>query len=248
MHLEEFSEGSSLLHNLDPRVKIIIFWVLSILCVRSAGWKEPTLYLIYSSFLILLGRIKARPLISRLIFANFFIFFIWLFIPFSYPGTPYFMIGPFSISKDGVHYALSITLKCNAIILATITLLSTSSVLSLAHAMIHFKVPRKLVTLFFLFYRYITVIHDEYLKIRRAASLRAFVPGTNIHTYRTYAYMIGGILIKSYERAEEVYRAMLCRGFKGNFPLLETLYTKKRDLIFIIVSILIFIIFWIQGR
>lgn len=246
MHLEEFSEGSSFLHRADPRVKILVFTIFSILCAVATGIKTPMLYFLYSLTLLAIAKLKLKLLISRLFIANFFIAFIWLFVPLSYPGNPYISVGSIKLSMEGVNYALSITIKCNAIILATITLLSTSSVFSLAHAMLHLKIPRKLVTIFFLFYRYITVIHEEYIKIKKAVALRGFVPKTNIHTYKTYAYIIGGMLIKSYERAEEIYKTMLCRGFKGYFPLFEHFQIRKSDIIFGVISILIFILFWVK--
>jgi len=246
MHLEEFSEGESFLHKADPRLKIIVFSIFSILCAIANGLKTPALFLIYSVFSVFVAHLKLRPLFSRLFIANIFIFFIWIFVPISYPGNPYIQLWRIRINHEGLYYALSITIKANAIIIATITLLGTSTINSLAHAMLHLKAPRKLVTVFFLFYRYITVIHDEYLKIRRAALVRGFVPKTNIHTYKTYAYMVGGMLIKSYERAEEIYRAMLCRGFHEFFPLFEHFYTSKSDIIFSVLSIFIFILFWIS--
>ncbi|MCX7988019.1 MAG: cobalt ECF transporter T component CbiQ [Thermodesulfovibrio sp.] len=247
MHLEEFSEGNSFFHKADPRVKILVFTLFSVLCAISSGIKIPLFYLLYSLTLLLFARIKIKPLISRLLVANFFIAFIWIFIPITYPGNPYITLGSIKISHAGLNYALSITIKCNAIIIATITLLSTSSIFSLAHAMLHLKIPTKLVTVFFLFYRYITVIHDEYLKIKRAVSLRGFIPKTDIHTYKTYAYIIGGMLIKSYERAEDIYKAMLCRGFKGYFPLFEHFYMKKSDIIFGVISTLIFVLIWVKS-
>jgi len=247
MHLEEFSEGSSFLHRADPRLKIIVFSIFSVLCATATGVERPALFLIYSVFLVLIARLRINLLFSRLFMANFFIFFIWIFVPFSYPGNPYISVGGLKISYEGLLYALSITIKANAIIIATITLLSTSSVNSLAHAMLHLKTPKKLVTVFFLFYRYITVIHDEYVKIKRAVLARGFVPKTNIHAYKTYAYIISGMLIKSYTRAEEIYKAMLCRGFQGFFPLFEHFHTRKSDIIFSVVSILIFILFWVKN-
>lgn len=244
MHLEKFSEGYSFLHRADPRFKIIIFILFSVLCATASGLKIPLLCLVYSLILLLIGKLKLKPLTSRLFVANSFIAFIWFFIPLSYNQAPYLEIGVLKISQEGLFYALSITLKCNAIILSTIALLSTSSVFSLAHAMLHLKMPTKLVTVFFLFYRYISVIHDEYLRIRKAAILRGFVPKNNIHTYKTFAYIIGGMLIKSYERAEEIYKAMLCRGFTGYFPLFEHFKTQKSDIIFSIVSLMIFALIW----
>lgn len=247
MHLEEFSEGNSFLHRADPRIKILVFCLFSVLCAVSSGIKTPLIYLSYSLILLVISQVRFKPLISRLFFANFFIIFIWLFIPLTYPGNPHIEIGSIRISLEGIKYALSITIKCNAIIIATISLLSTSSVFSLAHAMLHLRMPKKLVTLFFLFYRYITVIHDEYLKIKRAAALRGFVPATNLHTYKTYAYIVGGMLIKSLERAEEIYKAMLCRGFNGYFPLFEHFQIKKSDIIFGVISTAIIILVWVES-
>ncbi|WP_353683911.1 cobalt ECF transporter T component CbiQ [Thermodesulfovibrio sp. 3907-1M] len=244
MHLEEFSEGSSFLHKADPRLKVIVFSIFSILCATASGLKTPSLFLLYSVFSVFIARLRIKPLFSRLSMTNFFILFIWIFVPVSYPGNPYISFAGLKISHEGLLYALSITLKANAIIIATITLLGTSSINALAHAMLHLKAPKKLVTVFFLFYRYITVIHDEYLKIKRAVIARGFVPRTNLHTYRTYAYIVGGMLIKSYERAEEIYKAMLCRGFQGYFPLFKHFHMRKTDIIFSIVSISVFILFW----
>lgn len=247
MHLEEFSEGNSFLHRADPRVKILIFAIFSVLCAVASGIKTPTLYLLYSFILLLIAKLKIKSLIARLLVANFFIAFIWFFIPLTYPGNSYLTLGSIKISHEGLRYALSITIKCNAIIIATITLLSTSSIFSIAHAMLHLRVPKKLVTVFFLFYRYITVIHEEYLKIKKAIALRGFVPKTNLHTYKTYAYIVGGMLIKSYERAEEIYKAMLCRGFKGYFPLFEHFHIRKSDIIFGVISISIFILIGVKS-
>ena len=245
MHLEEFSEGSSFLHRADPRLKIVVFSIFSVLCATATGLKTPLFYLIYSLSLLLIADLKMKPLLARILGANLFILFIWIFIPISHPGNPYILAGIFKISQEGVKYALSITIKCNAIIIATITLLSTSPVFSLTHGMLHFKVPKRLVTIFFLCYRYLTIIHEEYLKIKRAAGIRGFTPKTNLHTYKTYAYMIGGMLIKSYERAEEIYKSMLCRGFQGFFPLFEHFHTRKTDIIFSVISVAIFIILWV---
>lgn len=245
MHLEEFAEGNSFLHKIDPRIKIITFLILTSLCAFSNQLKISFLYFLYALFFLILAKLKLRSVLVRLLGANFFIFFIWLFIPFTYPGNPYFEISFFKVSLEGLIFALNITFKCNAIIIFTISLLATSDVFTLAHTMLHFKVPSKLVTIFFLFYRYISVMHEEYLKIKRAILSRGFVSKTNFHTYKTYAYLIGALILKSFERADEIYKAMLCRGFKGFFPLLEHFTLKKRDLIFGFLGVGIGVLIWI---
>lgn len=59
--------------------------------------------------------------------------------------------------------------------------------------------------------------------------IRGFSPKTNLHTYRTYAYVVGMLLVKSYERARRVEAAMLCRGFDGRFYDLSEFSYKLSD-------------------
>ncbi len=224
MHLEAFAEGDSFLHRMDSRVKIIVFLIFSILCATSKALRIPFLYLLFSISLILCSKVRLKVLFIRLLGANFFIGLIWIFVP----------LGYFPLDQ-----ALMVTLKANAIVMATIALLATSSIFSLARASLDLGFPKKLVSIVFLLYRYFTVNHEEYERLKRAISARGFIPKLNVHTYKTYGHLIGGLLVRSYERAEETYKCMLSRGFKEDFPIYEVLKLKKKDLIFGIIMILI---------
>jgi len=227
MHLDVFAEGNSFIHRLDPRVKIIAFLIFGLLCVTSKTLKISSLYLLFSISLILCSKVRLKAFLTRLLGANAFIGLIWLFVP----------LGYFRLDQ-----ALMITLKSNAMIMATISLLATSSLFSLARASLDLKFPKKLVSIIFLLYRYLTVNHEEYEKLKKAISARGFAPKLNLHTYKTYGYLIGGLLVRSYDRAEETYRCMLSRGFKGDFPIFESLTLRKRDLIFGIIMIILAIL------
>jgi cobalt/nickel transport system permease protein len=148
-----------------------------------------------------------------------------------------YTLGSLSISQEGIKYALLITIKSNSIILAGIALLSTSSIFNLVHALRHLHFPDKLTQLFFFSYRYIQTIHSEYIRLNNAVKIRGFKPQTNLHTYRTYAYLVGMMLVRSYDRSKRVYDAMLCRGFKGKFWTLNHFVFKKSDFIAGIVMI-----------
>jgi cobalt/nickel transport system permease protein len=71
--------------------------------------------------------------------------------------------------------------------------------------------------------------------LARAAKLRCFRPGTNLHTYRTYGHLFGMTLVKSWNRAERVGQGMLLRGFHGRFYSLDEQIMAKGDLIFLII-------------
>jgi cobalt/nickel transport system permease protein len=232
MHLEEFAEGNSFLHRLDPRVKFITAIPFIFLIALMKGVKGPLTGLFISSFMIALAGISVKKLLGRLIVVNAFVFLLWIFLPFSIPGDSILHIGSLKATREGFLYVLSITLKANAIVLATIAILGTSEVFSLAHALVHIKIPDKLIHLFFFFYRYISVLHEEYTRLKNAMAIRSFRPRTNIHTYKTYAYLVGMLIVRSYERAQRIYKAMLCRGFNGNFNIMSHFKLKKIDMVF----------------
>jgi cobalt/nickel transport system permease protein len=60
--------------------------------------------------------------------------------------------------------------------------------------------------------------------------VRGFVPRTNMHTYKSYAYLVGMLLVRSYDRAERIHKAMLCRGFNRKYYSLTQFSLKMEDI------------------
>lgn len=234
---EKFSEGDSPLHRLDPRVKIIVALFFSVIVAVTDKYISLWGALFLAVAAVAVARLKTKEIISRLLVVNSFIFLLWLMLPFTFPGKNIYTLGSLGISQEGIKYALLITIKSNSIILAGIALLSTSSIFNLVHALRHLHFPDKLTQLFFFSYRYIYTIHSEYIRLNNALKIRGFKPQTNLHTYKTYAYLVGMMLVRSYDRSKRVYDAMLCRGFKGKFWTLNHFVFKKSDFIAGIVMI-----------
>ena len=92
---------------------------------------------------------------------------------------------------------------------------------TLGYALNRLRVPDKIVHLLLMTYRYVFVLEQEYQRLMRAVKIRGFQPATNLHTYRTYAYVVGMLFVRAAERAERVQQAMLCRGFKRKFYCLQ---------------------------
>ncbi len=235
---EEFIDGDSLLHCLDPRIKILAATFFSIAVAISTSWSILVMAALFCLILFFHAKLNFKRFIKRIIIVNGFIIFLWFFLPFTFPGKIIFGIGPLNVSKEGIHYALLITIKSNLIITACITLLSTSSIFSLVHALSHLHFPEKLIQLLFFTYRYIHVLYLEYLNLRKTLKVRCFKAGTNLRTYKTFANIVAMLLLKSYDRAERVYKAMLCRGFRGRYYVLEHSAMTRKD---IMVGALMFI-------
>jgi cobalt/nickel transport system permease protein len=230
---EQFSTGESFVHGLDPRIRIVVAILFAVLVAVSSSLLALFAALAMSLFLLMLARLSARKVFYRLLLVNGLILFLWLLIPFTFKGEALFTIGPLIGTREGVLYASRITLKCNAILLAMITLLATIPIFTLGHAMSQLHFPDKIIHLFLFTYRYIHVISQEYQRLVNAMKIRGFIPRTNLHTYKSYAYLVGMLLVKSYDRAERVYKAMLCRGFSGKYYTLSQFSVKRGDIVYL---------------
>ena len=236
---ERFATGISLLHKRDPKVKVIVAAAFITVAAISNSFVVVTLALALAFILLILSRLNPRLVGKRLLAANTFTVFLWLTLPLTYGGQELSSLGPFTISAEGIRLATLISLKTNCIVLSLIALLGTSRIASLGHALEGLHVSRRLCFLLLFSYRYIFVIHQEYQKLTRAAGMRCFVPATTLHTYRTYGYLFGMTLVRSWNRSTRVHQAMLLRGFNGQLIPLEQQAIGRNDIIFLVIGLTI---------
>jgi len=170
---------------------------------------------------------------------NLFLLLLWLLVPWGIPGERVLTIGPVIVTREGVAYMVALTLRSNAIMFALIAFMASTSITAMTHAMTALRVPDKITYLFFLTYRYIGDIYSEYTRLVNAMRVRCFRPASTLHTYRTYAYLVGMLLVNSFERAQRVRSAMLCRGFNGRFPRIENDRFSRVDILSLVVLCLV---------
>ncbi|WP_457567488.1 cobalt ECF transporter T component CbiQ [Desulfurobacterium sp.] len=234
----KLAEGKTLLHKLDPRVKIIVFLLFAISCALSSSL---SFLLLSSLFLLGMGLVVRRDLtkaLKSLVFADSFLIFLIITMIFTYDKGKSVKLGMLYFYPEGLKYGAFLFFKSNVILLFMLFLLATSTVFEIAHALHHLKVPSKLVQILFFTFRYVHVIRDEYRKLLKAAIARGFKPNTSIHTYKTYAFIVANLIMRSYLKADRIYKAMLCRGFKGEFPVYHHFHLEKKDIIFAAFSLI----------
>ena len=232
---EPFATGNSVIHRIDPRVRVTLTCGYAFVVALSYEFSVLIIALAISALLIVISQVSLIQVIKRLLLVNVFIFLLWLLLPFTFQGDVLTTIGNFSVYRPGVVLAAQITLKSNAILLALIALVATMSLATLGHSLYRLQVPEKIVQLLLVTYRYVFVIEQEYSRLVRAAKIRGFRPGTNTNTYRTYAYVVGMLFVRAASRAERVHQAMLCRGFKGKFYSLQEFQIGSTSWIFAIL-------------
>jgi cobalt/nickel transport system permease protein len=232
---EPFAAGSSCIHGLDPRFRIVSAFLLSIVVALSSEFPVLGIAFAISILLVCMAGLHLKRVLKQLLSILSFMLLIWLVLPFTYEGELLYRVGPLGITKPGVLLCARITIKSIAILLIFISLVSTMTISALGHALGRLHIPGKLVQLLLMTYRYIFVIEQEYQRLTTAMKIRGFRSGTNIHSYRTYAYLIGMLFVRASIRAQRVQNAMLCRGFKGRFYSLVEYRPSRGNRIFLML-------------
>lgn len=249
---EPFAVGNSILHRLDPRVRLMSAAAYSSVVALSSNFQVLFAAVIISSILVLIAQLPAREILKRILAVNVFILLLWLVLPLTFHGSVAVNLGPLHVYSAGIAMAAQITLKSNAIVLALIALVATMNFSILGYSLNWLRVPDKIVHLLLMTYRYVFLIEQEYQRLIRAAQIRGFRPGTNLHTYKTYASIVGMLLVRATLRADRVYKAMLCRGFRRKFYCLYEFNSGRIEWVFAILmfGIIVCLIYfeWLRIR
>lgn len=181
-------------------------------------------------------------LIARMRAPFIFILFICILVPFTSPGI-------FNSQNDalapGFDLALLISLKCLALFAVFSAIIAPMSTSALAGALYSLHCPWQLAAMFLLMDMNLHIIKKEWERLKTAALLRGFKPGTNMATYRTYGAMLALWLLRAVERAKRAHEGMLLRGFDGRFPMARPGQANKTDYVFSLLTLSLSAIFFI---
>lgn len=214
---------------LDPRMRIVMAAGFAVVVVSLSSLTALAAALGVSLSLLAVSRLPWRQTLKRMAMMDGFILFMLVLLPFSVPGDPILTLWGYSASWQGLWRAVEIALTANAVILSLMVLVGTMEPVTLGHALHRLRCPDKLVYLLMFTIRYIEVLREEYLRLRAAMKVRGFRPGTNWHTYRSFGYLVGMMLVRAIERSERILAAMKCRGFTGRMLLLQSFALTRRD-------------------
>jgi len=217
MFEEPFANGDSFIHRIDPRHRIIGAVAFSFIVALADRFSPLIIAVVISLILAIAARLNPRAIMRRLTVVFGFLMLIWLVLPLTVDGPALIRIGPIALSRPGIILAARITLKVLAILVMFTALVATMPLSTLGHALHRLMVSKKIVYLILMTQRYIHLLENEYQRTIRALQMRGFNPRTNLHTYKTYAYLIGMLFVRSVARAERIEWAMRCRGFNGRF-------------------------------
>ncbi len=260
---DRYHHGHSPLHLLDPRVKVILtvgFIVCNVLLLDGA-WPAFAL-----SWLMVLVANAASDLgwtftLRRSVIALPFALAAISAI-FSTPGfhlSSFIFLGiEFTITDTGLLRFFSILVRSWLSVQAAILLVAVTPFPDLIHALEHLRVPKIITTIIAFLYRYLFVLTDEVLRLLRARQARsaasaAAAPGQRsggsvMWRANVAGNMVGQLFLRSYERSDRIYNAMLARGYQGQMRTLHPHNLTRRDWTFGALSLAFFVFLFILGR
>lgn len=243
---QEVEHQQSLVDQLDPRARVLATVIFALTVVFSKTLWLPFLGLLLAFGFALSASLNVRRTLRRMIAMDMFIVVMIIMLPFTMTGDAMFHVLGFAASKQGFIHAIGIALKANAVVLTLLALVGTLEANTLGHTLARLKVPEKLVHLLLFTVRYLDVVSREYRRMRKAMKARAFTPRNNLHTWRSFGYLVGMLLVRSLERSERIFAAMKCRGYCGKLYLIHSMQWQHRDSV-LLASMIAFALFAITA-
>lgn len=228
-------------NRIHPLVKLFltVFYIAMVVSFPKDNLMGLLGMCIYPLVIFQLGEISFREALYRMRIVIPVVCAVGIFNPFFDRETAV-TIGGIAISY-GVISMLTLMLKGVFTVLAAYLLIATTGIEKICYALRLLHVPKIFVTQILLTYRYITVLLSEASRMSQAYALRA--PGQKGIHYKVWGTFIGQLLLRSMDRAEELYESMCLRGYRGEFYYGARIRLRGRDVCYLLIWTAAIIIF-----
>ncbi|ADU26834.1 cobalt ECF transporter T component CbiQ [Ethanoligenens harbinense] len=250
-YCERYASKTMLLQCLDPRVKVIVLLAFMVFSSFS------------SSIVILLALAVIAFAYAKLSGLNMTDYFrrVWAYLPpavfvCSIPGAsslftkgaPLFYVlppGTFGMqnglyfTSSGIAMAFRLALHPGISLSFAFLLLLTTRWSQITHALAGMHVPLVVVSVLNMAYRYLFVTVEMAKNMMEARFLRTVGKLETADNRRFMSHSVAYLFIKSQGLSEEIYDAMVCRGFSGKPVSIRSYKISAADVLFLINSVVI---------
>ncbi|CAG7622611.1 cobalt ECF transporter T component CbiQ [Paenibacillus allorhizosphaerae] len=202
-----------------PPARIVTALLMIMLSVSMKHTETLFVMLLFTLLLMLCCKVPVRMLRRRLRLALPFIVFSFVFFSLYEQGSVFRLLG-LTLSIDGIHKALTYSLRL-VITLHVLTLLFYRlSISEFFQALVKLKVPGIFVELSLFTLRFIDVIRTEALHMLQALKSRGFRTRRffSFSQYVVLSRLLGSLLLRSLQRSERIYMGMMSRSYRGVPP------------------------------
>lgn len=243
--IDQYSQINSFIHRLDPRIKIVSFFVIILFITFTPAVFVFTfaLYFMLIGTIAVLSKIPIWFILKRSLVIIPFVLVVAAFLPFYKKGQ---IVGGYSfgslkliVTYDGLIIFWNILIKSFLSILCMILLTASTGFDTLLKSFQKLGAPNLIIMIISFMYRYVFVAEDELMKIKLAKESRT-VGGSKWFHIKALANITGSVFLNTYEKAESVYLAMCSRGFNGNIRTIDNFRLTVKDWVFLFL-ILVFL-------
>ena len=204
-------------HRLAPEAKIlatVLFTVVVVVTPRTEFWAFAGYALLLAAVAVA-AQVPAGWLAKRAPIELPFVL-LAVALPFAGHGERVTWLG-MSLSVDGLYGAWNIAAKGTLGVLASLLLAATTTMRDLIHGLERLRCPAVFVQIATFMLRYLDILADDARRMRVARLSRGYDPRF-LWQVKAFAVGVGALFLRTYERGERVYLAMVSRGYAGRLP------------------------------
>ena len=213
--MDRLADGRSWVHRRDPLAKlaVTVAYIAVVVSYDKYDWSRLAVMVLWPALLFQMSGVPVSTCFRKLRFVLPLVLAVGLFNPL-FDKAPRLVVAGVAVS-GGVISMATLMLKGVLCLSASFLLMATTSIDALCAALRRVRVPGTLVTLLLLTFRYVGVLMEELAVMTEAYQLRA--PGQRGIHVSAWGSFLGQLLLRSMDRAEELYASMRLRGFHGEF-------------------------------
>ena len=237
--MDELAARQSPVHRLHPAAKLLatIAYILVTLSFDKYDLSGIVPMVLWPVLMYQISGVEVRTCFYKLRIMLPLVMAVGLFNPL-FDKEILLNVGNIGIS-GGVVSMMTLMLKGVFCLMASFLLMATTKIDSLCAALRKLHVPAMLVSLLQLTYRYVGVMTEELAVMTDAYHLRA--PGQKGIHISAWGSFLGQLLLRSMDRAQELYSSMMLRGYHDHFHYADIDRFRMRDALFMAVCILFFL-------
>ena len=253
--LGQFFPGTTVVHRLDPRTKLILTVLYIVLLFIAVGWASYGVVFLFLVCSICLSRIRLKAILSGLKPLVILILITGLLNLFYTRGEHLlFRVWKISVYWEGVRTAVLMALRIMLLITGTLLLTYTTSPIQLTdglekllNPLKKLRVPvRELSMMMSIALRFIPTLIEETDKIMNAQKARGaeFDTGNIFQKAKAMLPLLVPLFISAFRRADELATAMESRCYHGGEgrTKLKVLRMERRDWIALAVGVLLLVL------
>ena len=238
--MDALAAQDSPVHRLHPVCKLLVTvcYIATVVSFSKYDFTGLVVMVLYPVLMFQAAGIPVGTCFYKLRFVLPLVCAVGLANPFL-DRTPMLRLGLVTIT-GGMISMVTLMLKGVFSLMASFLLIATTPMDSLCAALRKLHVPQVLTTLLLLTYRYIGVMLEQVSVMTEAYKLRA--PGQKGIHISAWGSFLGQLLLRSMDRAQELYDSMLLRGFQGEFFYADVPPCKASGIVYTVVCVLAFVV------